>query len=46
MIEKKLTIDILDYFPVELTYGVICDGAVNLFVHSSMHDHVKIVRFK
>ena len=26
VIEKKLTIDVLDYFPVQLTYGVISDG--------------------
>ena len=38
LIKKKLTIDILDYFPVELTYGVMSDGAANLFVHSSVYD--------
>ena len=37
----KLCVDILDYFP-ELTYGVISDGAVNLFVHSSVHDRQKL----
>ena len=41
LIEKKLTIDVLDFFPVELTYDVISDEVVNLFVHSTMHDRQK-----
>lgn len=35
LIEKKLAIDVLDFFPVQLSYGVITKGLVNLFIHSS-----------
>ena len=41
-IEKKLTIKVLDYFPVELSYGVIIDGSVNFFVHCSISDRQKL----
>ena len=40
--ETKLTIDVLDLFPVELTFGVISDGDINFFVHSSVHDRQKL----
>ena len=45
-VEKKLTIKVLDYFPVKLSYGVIIDGSVNFFVHCSISDREKTVRFK
>lgn len=34
MIDRKLTIDVLNYCQVQLTHGVISDGSENLFVHS------------
>ena len=42
LIEKNLTVDVLDYFPVQLSYGIITDGHVNLFVHSSVNDRQKL----
>ena len=42
LIEKKLTVDILGYFPVQLSYGIIIDGHVNLFVNSSVNDRQKL----
>ena len=41
-IEKKLTIKVLDYFPVELSYGIIIDGSVDFFVHCSISDRQKL----
>ena len=41
-LNKKLTIKVLDYFPVELSYGVIIDGSVNFFVHCSISDRQKL----
>ena len=41
-IKSKLTINVLDYFPVQLTYGVISDGLVNLFAHSSVCDRQQL----
>ena len=37
-IEKNVTIDILDFFPVHLSYGIISGGHVHLFVHSAVMD--------
>lgn len=34
MIDRKLTIDVLNYCQVQLSHGVISDGSENLFVHS------------
>ena len=42
LIEKKLTVDILGYFPDQLSYGIIIDGHVNLFVNSSVNDRQKL----
>ena len=42
VIEKKIAIDVLDYFPVQLSYGVISDGAVDLFVYSSVCDRQRL----
>ena len=42
VIEKKLTINGLEYFPVQLSYGVITHGVVHLFVHSSVSDRQKL----
>ena len=41
LIEKNLIVDILDFFPVQLSYGIISGGHVHLFVHSSMVDRQK-----
>ena len=41
--EKKLAVDVLNYFPVQLSYGVITDGHVNLFVHSSVNDRKNLL---
>ena len=38
---KKLVIDVLDFFPVQLSYGVITSGLANLFVHFSVCDRQK-----
>lgn len=39
LIEKCLTVNVLDYFPVHFSYGVIISGgSVNLFVHFSVTD--------
>ena len=43
LIEKKLVDDVLDYFPVNLSYGIISDCIVNLFIHSSVNDRQKIL---
>ena len=44
LIEKKKIVDVLDYFPVQLSYGIIIrDGCVNLCVHSSVTDRQKIL---
>ena len=40
-IEKNLTVDILDFFPVHPSYGIINGGHVHLFVHSSIVDRQK-----
>ena len=40
-IEKNLTGDILDFFPVHLSYGIISGGHVHLFVHTSVVDRQK-----
>ena len=42
LIEKNLTVDVLDYFPFQLSYGIITDGHVNLFVHTSVNDRQKL----
>ena len=36
--EKELAIDVLGFFPVQMSYGVITSGLINLFVHSSLCD--------
>ena len=41
-IEKKLTITVLNHFPVELSDGVITEGSINLFVHGSISDRQKL----
>ena len=41
-IEKKLTITVLNHFPVELSDGVITEGSINLFVHCSISDRQKL----
>ena len=33
----------MNYFPVQLSYGVITDGHVNLFVHSSVNDRKNLL---
>ena len=44
LIEKKKIVDVLDYFPVQLSYGIIIrDGCVNLCVHCSVTDRQKIL---
>ena len=40
-IEKNLTVEVLDFFPVHLSYGIISSGHVHLFVHSSIVDRQK-----
>ena len=40
-IKQKWVIDVLEYFPVELSYGVISDGRVNTFVHWSVRGRQK-----
>ena len=40
-IEKILTVDILDFFPVHLSYGIVSGGHMHLFVHSSIVDRQK-----
>ena len=40
-IEKNLTVDVLDFFPVHLSYGIISGGHVHLFVHSRVVDRQK-----
>lgn len=43
LIEKKI-VNVSDYFPVQLSYGIIVrDGCVNLCVHSSVTDRQKIL---
>ena len=42
IIEKKLFADVLDYFSVQLSYGIISEGQVHLFVHSSVIDRQKM----
>lgn len=43
LIEKKI-VNVSDYFPVQLSYGIIIrDGCVNLCVHSSVTDRQKIL---
>ena len=42
LIETKLTVDVLNYFPVQISHGTITDGHVNLFVHSSVNDRQKL----
>ena len=44
-IEKNLTVDVLDIFPVHLSYGVISSGQVPLFVHTSIVDKQKRLAF-
>lgn len=42
--KKKKIVDVLDYFPVQLSYGIIIrDGCVNLCVHCSVTDRQKIL---
>ena len=42
--KKKKFVDLLDYFPVQLSYGIIIrDGCVNLCVHCSVTDRQKIL---
>ena len=41
LIEKKLIVDILDFFPVQPSYGIISGGHVHLFVHSSIVNRQK-----
>lgn len=41
-IEKKLFVDVLDYFSVQFSHGIISDGQVHLFVHSSVINRQKI----
>ena len=40
-IEKNLTVDVLDFFPVHLSYGIISGGHAHLFVHSRLVDRQK-----
>ena len=42
VIEKKLTTDVLEYFPVQLSNGVIAHVVVHLLVHSSVSDRQKL----
>lgn len=42
MIDRKLTIDVLNYCQVQLAHGVISDGSENLFIHSSVQDRQKL----
>ena len=42
LLKKKLTIDVLDYFCVQLTHSVISNGVANLFLHSSVCDRQKL----
>lgn len=41
-LKKKLVIKLIDYFPVQLSYSVITDGCVNLFVHSAVMNRQKL----
>ena len=43
LIEKNQTIDILDFFLVQLSYGIISGGHLHLFVHSSVMDRQKLL---
>ena len=43
LIEKKLVVDVLGYFPGNLSYGIISDGTVNLFIHTSVNARQKIL---
>ena len=40
-IEENITVDILIFFPVHLSYGIIYSRHVHLFVHSSIVDRQK-----
>ena len=39
--KKNLTVEVLDFFPVHLSYGITSSGHVHLFVHSSIVDRQK-----
>ena len=40
-VRKNLTVNVLDFFPVHLSYGIISGGHLHLFVHSSIVDRQK-----
>ena len=42
IIQRKLTVDVLDHFPIQLSYCVSTDSCVNLFVHSSVTNRQKL----
>ena len=42
IIQKKLTDDALDHFPIQLSYCVSTGSCVNLFVHSSVTNRQKL----
>ena len=43
LVGKNLIVDILDYFPVQLSYGIISSRHVHLFVYSSVMDRQKLL---
>ena len=42
VIDKELTVDVLNYFPIQLSYRVISEGFVNFFIHSAVMNLQKL----